>query len=70
MKNRRSAQRATERWRPRRLARLRPRCRTGNPSNFAGNRRRRKPPIRRRDAAEPAGGTPALRRRTPARKRL
>jgi len=29
--------RAMERWRPRRLARLRPRCRTGKPSNLAGN---------------------------------
>src|SRR5437764_8684574 len=52
----------SERWRPRRLARRRPAAEWEPcagvvfPPNAAGSS------VRRRDAAEPAGGTPALRR--------
>src|SRR5438067_12715462 len=53
-----------ERWRPRRLARRRLAAGPPNPQQLLVTRRPRKPPIRRRDAAEPAGGTPAFRRAT------
>ena len=53
-----------ERWRPRRLARRRLAAEPPNPQQLLVTRRPRKPPIRRRDAAERAGETPAFRPRS------